>query len=199
MSFGDYVGVFVSIILGIAVSDLLMSAHRLIRARSRVEWHWVSPVLALFMLLQVVGTWWASFQWYRKLGEFTIGAFLPDVAIFVLLFLATAAVLPDEIPEGRFSLKEYYFREGPHFWSIMILWVIVIIVTGIIQMPRGSTVQGAFGFQGVNICYVLLMIPLLKTKRAWIHYSVIAILFVFNVIDYLPCVLGRWSSMAAAT
>lgn len=110
MTFGDYVGVFVSIILGIAVSDLMMSAHRLFRARRRVEWHWVSPLLALYMLLQVIATWWATFNWYRKLAEFTIGAFLPDVAMFVVLFLATAAVLPDEIPEGRFSLRKYYFR-----------------------------------------------------------------------------------------
>lgn len=81
----------------------------------------------------------------------------------------------------------------------MILWVSVIIVTAIIQMPQGSTVQDAWGFQGVNICYVLLMIPLLRTKRAWFHYSVVAVLFVFNIIDYLPWVLGNWGSTAAAT
>jgi hypothetical protein len=191
MSLGDYVSVFVSIILGIALGDLLMSAHRLLRARSRVEWHWVSPTLALYMLLQVTAVWWASFRWYRKLGDFTIGAFLLDVALYASLFLATASVLPDEIPDGRFSLKEYYFREARYFWSVMILWTIAIIVPWIIEMPRGSTVQAALAYQGQNIFYVLLMIPLLITKRAWVHYSVVAILFVLNVIDYLPGVLGK--------
>lgn len=190
MSFGDYVGVFVSIILGIAASDLLMSAHRLLRARSRVEWHWVSPTLALYMLLQVIAIWWASFRWYRNLGDYTIGAFLLDVALYVFLFLATAAVLPDEIPEGRFSLKEYYFREARYFWSLMILWLVAIIVPWIIELPRGTTVQAALAYQRGNIFYVMLMIPLLITKRAWVHYSVIAILFVLTVIDYLPLVLG---------
>jgi hypothetical protein len=43
MSVGEYVAVFVSIILGIALGDLALSTHRLLRARHRVEWHWVTP------------------------------------------------------------------------------------------------------------------------------------------------------------
>jgi hypothetical protein len=100
MSVGETVAVFVSIILGIALGDLLLSTHRLLRARERVEWHWVTPALAFFMLMNVIAFWWASFSWYRELGDFSIGAFLPDVALFVLLFLGVAAVMPDENP-GR--------------------------------------------------------------------------------------------------
>lgn len=191
MSFGDYVGVFVSIILGIAVSDLMMSAHRLLRARSRVEWHWVSPALALYMLMQVIATWWATFQWYRNLGDYTIGAFLPDVAVFVLLFMATAAVLPDKIPEGRFSLKEYYFREAPYFWSIMNLYAIAFIVTWTISMPAGGSWPNFLAYQGENLFCVLLMVVLVITKRVWIHYSVIAILSLLAARDYLTWVLGN--------
>ena len=104
MSVGETVVVFVSIILGIALGDLLLSTHRLLRARERVEWHWVTPALAFFMLMNIIAFWWASFNWYRELGDFSISDFLPDVAVFVFVFLGAAAVLPDEIPEGRLSL-----------------------------------------------------------------------------------------------
>ena len=179
MSVGEYVAVFVSIILGIALGDLALSTHRLLRARHRVEWHWVTPALALFMLMNVITFWWASFNWYRELGDFSVGAFLPDVALFVLLFLGVAAVLPDEIPESGFSLKDFYFREARYFWSIMIMMVILIIVY---IDPRYS---GGEGSQLENIFGVVLMVALLVTKRPWVHYLVIAFILLTVGSDYL--------------
>ncbi len=184
MSVGEYVAVFVSIVLGIALGDLALSAHRLLRARERVEWHWASPILALFMLMNIVAFWWASFHWYRELDNFSIGAFLPDLALFLLLFLAVAAVLPDEIPEGRFSLKEFYWREAPYFWSLNILTVVLIIIhTG----PRNNPGdwRGFLLGELENIFFVVMMIGLLMTRRAWYHYAVIASIIVMVGGDYL--------------
>ena len=59
MSVGETVVVFVSIILGIALGDLLLSTHRLLRARERVDWHWLTPALAFFMLMNIIAFWWA--------------------------------------------------------------------------------------------------------------------------------------------
>ena len=185
MSVGEYVAVFVSIILGIALGDLALSTHRLLRARERVEWHWVTPALALFMLTNIIAFWWASFNWYRELGDYSIGAFLPDVALFLLLFLGAAAVMPDEIPEGRFSLKDFYFREARYFWSLMILFVIMIIV---LVDPRGQPNGDWRAFldnSAKNIFGLALMIPLLVTKRAWVHYSVIVVIMLMVGSDFL--------------
>src|SRR5688500_20196743 len=124
MSVGEYVAVFVSIILGIALGDLALSTHRLLRARHRVEWHCVTPALALFMLMNGITFWWASFNWYRELSDFTVGAFLPAVALFVRLFRGGAAVLPDEIPASGFWLKGFYFRGARSVWSIVVVMVL---------------------------------------------------------------------------
>lgn len=185
MSVGEYVAVFVSIILGIALGDLALSTHRLLRAAGRVEWHWATPVLALFMLLNIVAFWWASFNWYRTLDDFSIGAFLPDVALFYLLFLAVAAVLPDEIPPGRFSLREFYFREARYFWSLNILTVILIIA----HIGPRNNLDGDWRAYLLgeleNFFFVFIMIGLLITKRAWYHYAVIAIIMILVGGDYL--------------
>ena len=186
MSVGEYVAVFVSIILGIALGDLTLSAHRLLRARERVEWHWATPVLAVFMLTNIIAFWWASFNWYRELGgDYSIGAFLPDVALFLLLFLGSAAVMPDEIPGGRFSLKDFYFREARYFWSLMILFVILIIVHVDLRDAPSPDWRAFLGSSGKNIFGLALMMPLLVTKRAWVHYSVIVVIMLMVVSDFL--------------
>ncbi len=41
MSIAEHVIVFISIIIGLAVGDLLVSFHRLLRERRRVRWAWV--------------------------------------------------------------------------------------------------------------------------------------------------------------
>ena len=141
-------------------------------------------VLALFMLMNIVAFWWASFHWYRTLETFSIAAFLPDVALFFLLFLAVAAVLPDEIPEGRFSLEEFYWREAPYFWTLNILTVILIILH---LGPRNNPGdwRGFLIGEAENMFFVVIMIGLLVTRRAWYHYTVIAMILVMVGGDYL--------------
>ena len=174
MSVGETVVVFVSIILGIALGDLLLSTHRLLRARERVEWHWVTPALAFFMLMNIIAFWWASFNWYREIGDFSISDFLPDVAVFVFVFLGAAAVLPDEIPEGRLSLRDFYFREARYFWSLQILLVISLIVNAYLRRDPGAEFGAFLAGELNNIVGLALMALLLVTKRPWIHYAVIA-------------------------
>ena len=50
MSIVDFLLAFVGIILGLGVADLLTSLHKLLRAGSRVKWHWATPTLAALML-----------------------------------------------------------------------------------------------------------------------------------------------------
>ena len=185
MSVGETVVVFISIILGIALGDLLLSTHRLLRARDRVEWHWLTPALAFFMLINIIAFWWASFNWYRELGDLTISAFLPDVALFVLLFLGAAAVLPDKIPEGRFSLRDFYFREARYLWSLLFLMVIVIMVHAFLRRDPGLGFGAFLAGEINNIVGLPLLAALLLSKRPWIHYVAAGIIMVMVGSSYL--------------
>ena len=118
MSVIEYVSVFVSIVLGLAVAELGTSFHRLMRARERVRWHWMSLALAFFMLLNILAVWWASYLWYATKLELRMMEFLPDLAILVLTYLAAAAALPDDIPSDGLDLagsQRLLFSDGTVF------------------------------------------------------------------------------------
>ena len=57
MSLVERVAVLVAIVLGLALAELGTSFHRLMRAGERVRWDWMSPALAVLMLLQTVQFW----------------------------------------------------------------------------------------------------------------------------------------------
>jgi uncharacterized membrane protein YkvI len=85
--------VFVGIIVGVAVSDQLSSLHRLLRQRTSVRWDWLLLWMAALVLLTLIQVWWSLAS--MPAGRVTIGAFLPGVVLLILLFLLSAASLPD--------------------------------------------------------------------------------------------------------
>ena len=186
----EYVSVFVSIILGLAAAELGTSFHRIMRARRRVRWDWMSLALAFFMLLNVVVVWWASYLWYATKTELRIAEFFPDLAILVLTYLAAAAVLPDEIPAGSFDLRDYYFETAPYFWSLNALLLgLAILVLG----PRytgGTDFIAIVREQSANIVMLGLAVALIFLRRPWFHAVAIVYIVGSTAWDYITGALN---------
>ena len=104
----EYILPLVSVLVGLAVADLVTSLHRLIRDRSRVQWDWLPLTVALLTILTVLNLWWGLYQAQDDNYYRTLAGFLPLVAQLVLLFLVNAAVLPDDVPAKGIDLKIYY-------------------------------------------------------------------------------------------
>src|SRR5438477_10235776 len=61
MSPFEYLLLFAAIVLGLAISDLAISLHRLLNAAGRVRWGLLSSLAAILVFLQIVTQWW---PWY---------------------------------------------------------------------------------------------------------------------------------------
>ena len=119
MAVPDFVLGFVAIVLGLSVSDLLMSLHQLLRAGRRVKWDWLALSFAALMLLVTVLFWWFSFNWYDGATSATIASFLPKFLFLIITFLMMAACLPDEVPQEGINLREFYMSSRVHLWSLL--------------------------------------------------------------------------------
>jgi len=186
MAVGEYVSVFTAIVIGLAVTDLAISLHRLTRAGPRVRWDWITPALAVVMLLNVVAVWWASYRWYSGVSDLTIGAFLPDVVILLLVFLAVAVVLPDEVPAEGLDLRAYYWATARQFWLLNVGYLLMI--TGFVS-PR-YTAGGDWGvILTANIDNMVLLaacLTLAFVRPPWLHMAAVPMLLIGTAISYLP-------------
>jgi hypothetical protein len=189
MSVAEYLSVFLAIIVGLAIADLATSFHKLMRARARVEWDWISLALSLVMLLEIVLFWWSSFHWYRTAAEMSIGKFLPDLALFIVLFLAVAAVLPDEVPASGLSLRRHYFDTAPYFWALMILMAIIVVFAVGPRNAPDASLSALIGNQWPNLALAAAMIPLTFTTRPWLHMGFVALLVPYTLWITLPYLL----------
>ena len=174
----EYVLVFVSIILGLGIGDMLISLHRLLRQGRRVRWDWAAPWAALIVILLNVMTWWSLFP-RGKDGPATIAGFLPLLVTLILLFLLSAAALPDEASEDRLDLKVYYEGNRRYFWSLMSLvfaWNIAHDV--IAQVTNGQPLLAVLADRPLDLVVLALFVSLIFVRQRWWHALVLLLAMV---------------------
>jgi len=175
MSAFEYTSVLASIIIGLALVDILVSLNRLIRAGGSVRWHWAAPAAALLVVLTIIQIWWSSYS--PRDVAMTIGQFLPLLVELVLLFLLAAAVLPDEVPAGGLDLRLYYDRNGPYFWTLFaaaLAWLLLIKVIELLL--NGESLMQLLDTRLVDLAVVGVFVSLIFVRRLWWHAIALALL-----------------------
>lgn len=94
MSQFEYLSVLVSIIIGLALTQLLSGAARLIQRRRRIRVHAATLCWMLVLFLVDIQVWWVAFE-RRGSEEWEYFSFLLYLLIPVTLFLLNYLVLPD--------------------------------------------------------------------------------------------------------
>ena len=181
MSVSEYVMAFVTIVLGIAITDLLVSLHRLLRAWRRVKWDWLTPLFALLMIFAALIFWWLSFEWFHGVESLSILEFLPRLAFLAISVLMIVSALPDEVPEQGLNLRDYYFESRLHIWGL----VTIGFVLNIAIENQGATRFDSFEPYKHLTASLLLSVLALCSRRAWVHFVAIVGIFALQVAPYL--------------
>ncbi len=112
----EHLAVLISIVLGLGLTHLLASLHRVIQARGRVRPYWLSTVWVALMFVSLIEWWWASFA-LRTQTVWNFFYFLFILLSPVSLYLAAAFALPD-VEEGQsYDLRAYYY--DTRFWFFL--------------------------------------------------------------------------------
>lgn len=114
----EHISVLVSIILGLGITQMLMSVHRLVQARDRVRLYWLSLLWAALIFVAQVEWWWASYA-MRQETVWNFFYFLFVLASPVTLYLAAAFTLPDIEKGERYDLREYYYGSRGWFFAFV--------------------------------------------------------------------------------
>lgn len=120
MTRAEYAAIFIGIVVGLALANILASVHKLMEAGHRVRWDWLSPAMAINAILLTLGTFWHQWVQMQRApqGPHSFLSTLPTAIAFLLLYLACAATLPDEAPEAGANLRGYYFDNRRRIWGL---------------------------------------------------------------------------------
>ena len=116
MSPFEFVCAFYSVVLGIAVAQLMTSVGRLLEVRDQVRTYWVQSLWVVIVLMVDVNSWWAMWE-LRSAKSWSFISFFLLVGLVASIYLVTVLLFP-RIPEsgGQVDLDAHYYKNRRIFF-----------------------------------------------------------------------------------
>jgi hypothetical protein len=176
----SYLSVLLSIILGLAVTEILTGYRGLLQARQRVRLYWPSLLWSFVLLVIYAQTWWAMFG-LRSYHNWNFAGFAVVLFHMIFLYMLAGLVLPEISPRETIDLRANYFAQHRWFSALAILTVVASLAKDLVlagSLPNRTNVLFHAIYAGMALIGAL-------TKREWFHKFfalMIAALFALYIV-----------------
>jgi hypothetical protein len=183
----DYLTILISIVLGLAIANVLARLATVITARERVDFYWPPVAWAIWLFFIAVQHWWA-FWGERHTAQWTFGIFWLQLLVPVDMFVLSALVLPERDENGKLDLADWYFRNRAWFFGFMFFLPALSLLE---EYARTGRIASTLNFAFLLAFDVVIVIALLlKSRRAqeWITAQalVMTLLYVTLLFTQMP-------------
>lgn len=150
----EFVCAFYSVVLGVAVAQLMTSVGRLIEMRDQVRTYWVQSLWVLIVLLIDINCWWSMWD-IRGAKSWKFISFLLLIGLVASLYLVTVLLFP-RLPESReqIDLDAHYFKNRWFFFMANAAGWIMGLLCNLTFLPIN-------GWLNPGIILPLVFVPLL--------------------------------------
>lgn len=159
----EHVLVVMSIVLGLAVTQLLKGAAQLYRARARIRTYWLHWAWTALLVVFSLFLWWTYWN-YRSITEWTFLRFVLYLSPAVTFYFLSAIAFPDPA-DGVTDLRAYYFSNRPGFFGTFAAYAVLAGLTAMVV--RGLPVLDPSNSFRVGM--VLLMVVAMRASSARVH------------------------------
>lgn len=154
----SYLSVLLSIILGLAITQILLGYRGLLLARGRVSFYWPALLWSALLLVVAAQTWWSSFGLARH-RDWTFLQFSVVLLQMGLLYMMAGLVLPDIPADEPVDLRAHYYRERRPFYLTFLLLLAVsvskdFVLEGHLPAPANLAFHGIFAALSLSAALV---------------------------------------------
>jgi hypothetical protein len=111
----SYLSFLTSIVLGLAITRLLLGFGKIVQARDRVQVYWVHLVWVLNVFLYTVLNWWILYRWHTQ-TDWNFFLFLFILLSPTVEFLLSILLFPE--PLERADLRHHFFANRLWFFVL---------------------------------------------------------------------------------
>jgi hypothetical protein len=168
----SYLSVLLSIILGLAIAQVLQGYRAILLARGRVRLSAAALVWSGLILLFATQSWWASFG-LKERTHWDFVAFAIILLQMVLLYMLSALIFPEIGRDERVDLVDHFERHRRVFFGFLIGVLAVSVLKDVIldhQLPTPVNLA----FHGALVAIAVAGI-LLRSVRSQLTVAVIAV------------------------
>jgi hypothetical protein len=174
----------ISIVLGLGLSELLLTFYRLVQGRRRVTWDALPLAWALLILIAVVNFWWGIRAIMAAGGGWTTGEFMLAMLSPIFIFLACAAALPSVEPGEPLDMKAAYGQERTAFLLFFLAyqggnWIVDLTGLSLVTQP-------VVYIHRTIVCAALIMALIGRSRRwDWAAMAVVAAAYALRLVTQM--------------
>lgn len=127
----SYLSVLLSIVLGLAITQILQGFRSLMLARTRLRSYWPCVTWAIILLVIDVQAWWAMYD-LNAYPHWSFFGFAVVLAETVPLYLLAGLVFPDVVPGETVDLRRHYFDNHRWFFTMAALLLVISIAKSLV-------------------------------------------------------------------
>lgn len=182
----EYALGLISILMSLALADIVLSFHRLLRSRATVKWDGRLLIAAALVMLEIIRMWFAQWTGRDFASALTFGVYLGEFIQILLLVLLAHASLPDHVGD-ECDLEDFYEKNRRYFWAVFsayqttyfILWLTIF---GGTQATVGGSVTPFDWFRMTGPLAIYLLLTFVRVR--WIDYAAPALIIIFYLFRY---------------
>lgn len=182
MSNQEYLVMFLSLIIGLGLAELLRNLRELIQPRRAVHWHPLPLIWVVMILLVLAQFWWGYYEVTMNPLWQNYFAFLVLLSSAISLYLICAFALPSEEAGDTIDLEKFYYSFPRRLWFFGMVIVVIVTAQGIGWMGRLG-VRWGLG-EWFRLTIGLLSVGMIITKRKSYHWGV-TLCFVVGFLFYV--------------
>jgi xanthine/uracil permease len=182
MSSGEFVIGLMTIITGLAIADMIVSLHGLLLNRRRIEWDWLSLLVALLVFLIIVATWGVYFRDFASeppnppLWRFSV-----ILVQAIAIYLAARASLPDDVSSEGCRLADHYEQVSSYLWASLSFTYLIYIGSKLSRLGWSAIVDPYL----LAALQLLLMVVLVFVRQRRIHALLTPVVVALFCLDHL--------------
>jgi hypothetical protein len=128
----DYLGVVISIVLGLALTQVLGIFGHLMKHRRSIVLYWPYLLWTSVLFFTIVQVWWGMWHW-RSIAQFRFFSFLYlALGPMVMLYLLSVIVVPDFGEGKRIDLESHYLQNRRSFFVLFVVFYLLIITGAVL-------------------------------------------------------------------
>ena len=185
MSAFEFFFSFYGLLLGLSVAGIATGVATAIQHRRKIRIGWLTPLLALFVGLDIASFWDAAWVNFQHLS-FSYGLLVAGLGIALVYFIAASLVFPHQIEDGD-SLDD-------HFWANKRVVLLLLVAANLLgaaaalaaNLGRENGMLLITGYAMNLALYIALIVPAAFARKP----RLFAVLIGLHTAIYLVIAVG---------
>lgn len=175
-----YLSVLLSIVIGLAMAEILQGYGLLLVSRAKVKLYAPPLIWSATMLLMATQFWWASFGLaYREHWNFA--AFCAVLLQTIMMYMGSALVLPNARSDQNIDLREHYYREAGPFFTFGLMFLAIGFIRDFLLDRMLGPIH--IGFMALFAAMAVLALVVRRPRVHEIIAPVMAVTIIFFFVS----------------